>query len=218
MNFKQWLLQEARAPYVYHVTLLKHIDDIANDGLSPNAPNNNWQGYQYWSQGKNFFSSNIGRVNYWINQIKDLVNHDYESGLWDENNFVNHEAIPVILRFRFNTSGQADRQFDSFANSVNKETRDKIWPNRRWGYDKEGMKAGPQGNDFYSFKTIPPHGIEQWDGTKWSGVGDYAIDPLAFVEKTPVDDGWREELEDEGIPSELHFYWEWKNPYPYPKS
>ena len=113
MNFRDWIHNEGAGNIVFHVTYLKNIDGIAEKGLQMNNPNN-FPGYIHYSKNRNFFSNSLQRSLHWVDQLQKLVNHNYEPGAWVENNFVEENMIPIILKFRFNRRGYGESDYELY--------------------------------------------------------------------------------------------------------
>lgn len=184
LKFNLWL--EQRAPWVYHVTLYRNLPGLSEQGLVPQGAYSIWE-KEHWTQGKNFFSSDLANSRFWVHTIQQMIDHEYESGGWQEHNFVEDGAIPVICRFPFNNRG-------------------------RWSRDLASEKGA---GDWYTRKSIQPQGIQWWDGRRWKSVDDLQFDQNLFV--YPDRDWFdRVDHEDEDIPEHLQFYWRFRDPYPFP--
>lgn len=193
--------------WVHHVTYLKNVEDIAEQGLQIGgaARQSNFPGYEGWTQGKNFVTTTADGVEYWITRLYDQVLSRYESGAWEENNWVEEKMIPVVMRFPFNMKGTQDRQHDPELGEVPEEER----PKGRWGADHQGISW----RDFYIKRSIPAQAkFQLWNGNHWQEP-DEDIDVREFV-----DQDWDEYIQEDHpeVPQEMAFYWVLKDPYPLP--
>ena len=167
MEFKNWIISEARGQVAYHVTLAKYMPNIALDGIVPNSSKSNFPGYGGHSGDKNFFSSTLKNAGDWIDKLKAIIDNDYEPGAWVRNNFVNNKSIPIIIKFRFNrTKGS-----------------------QRWHND---LLAGE--DDFHTHQPIPAIGLKMWNGNQWSDLSQ-PLDYSKFIETEAVHpDDWDESI------------------------
>lgn len=191
--------------WVYHVTYLKNVEEIAASGLQPGGGGSNFQGYEGWSKDKNFITTTADGCDYWIDRLHEQTNNRYESGAWEENNWVEEKMIPVVMRFPFNMKGTQDRQHDPELSNAPTEER----PQGRWGSDHQGIGW----RDFYIKKSIPPEArFQLWNGNHWQEPSE-DIDTRAFV-----DQDWDEYIKEDypEVPEEMAFYWIIKKPYPLP--
>jgi hypothetical protein len=136
-------------------------------------------------------TNSIEGAAYWIHRLHAHTESHYESGAWIEGNWVEARRVPVVVRFRFNARPSGI--------------------GRRWWRDDEGQP----GRDIYTDRAIPnAPTMEMWDGLRWAPL-DGGTDPQPFLEMNR-DPSIREE--EPGVPEELAFYWELKDPYPLPPS
>lgn len=191
--------------WVYHVTYLKNVEDIAASGLNPGGGGSNFPGFEGWSKDKNFVTTTADGCGYWIARLYDQVDNQYESGAWEENNWVEEKMIPVVMRFPFNMKGTQDQQHDPELGNMPASER----PQGRWGADHQGVSW----RDFYIKRSIPAEArFQLWNGNHWQEPSE-DIDVREFV-----DQDWDEYIKEDypEVPDELAFYWIIKEPYPLP--
>ena len=199
-KWSQGYTEAKKSSWVYHVTYLKNVEDIASSGLQPGGGGqSNFSGYEGWSKDKNFVTTTADGCSYWIDRLHEQTLNQYESGAWKEDNWVNDLRIPIVMRFPFNMRGLPDQQHDPELNR----------PSPRWGQDDQGLAW----RDFYIKRSIPPEAkFEMWNGKHWQEPNS-GIDVREFLDQE-FDEYIQEENPD--VPQEMAFYWVLKNPYPLP--
>jgi len=105
----------------YHVTYMRSIDSIKQNGLTPGNGGGVGAGaYSSWSRGKLFFSTCADDVSFWVSKYKD---HAFDRS----DDFAANLMIPLVLRFEVSTYQQ-----DSVAASEGRQcsyfTNEKIPP------------------------------------------------------------------------------------------
>lgn len=84
----------------YHVTYLRNLDDIAENGIVPGGGEAGGAKFLYHSRGRSFFSDKAG-LPHWFdlmsNRAADMSDNAYESG-----------HVPVVLRFPSPMQAQED--------------------------------------------------------------------------------------------------------------
>jgi hypothetical protein len=97
----------------YHVTYLRSIESILNEGLTPGSKGGIGIGaYSSWSNGKLFFSTCQSDLSFWLSRYED---HAADRS----DDFVEDLMIPVVLRFEIDnyeidTMGQNEGRQCSF--------------------------------------------------------------------------------------------------------
>jgi len=116
------------APYVYHVTLLGRLDDIAAKGLRPDQKTAAFPGFAKHRAGKVFFTDGAG-VEWWFDRMS------YGRGLYSPDDLV------IVLRLKADQLRDADRDYLGSQNSRGLSytagqpihpRRMEVWDGDRW--------------------------------------------------------------------------------------
>lgn len=135
-----------RVAWAYHVTLLKNLSGIQEEGLVPNR-NPNWGEDELLSNNSrlgNFFTLDPRLARSWFDTLMNnaFADRDFHMGgvrRWKKVTWrVFEQVFPVILRFKIN---------------LNKTRKDPLLDSYQPGY--------------YVPRRITPEGIEMWTGNHW---------------------------------------------------
>ena len=185
MDFKRWLLAEAKAPWVYHVTQLYAVPSIMEHGLDSERGVSQLRGtssldgmskahVSTFNPNKgNFFSDQLRQVFFWTEDLWDNIKRWHKQQ--PDSNFVTDKEIPIILRFRFNRNPQGETPKAKAASDP-----EPSWNVKRIGEGRWGRDALAWDNDFYTDRVIPPKGLTMWDGERW-GPLKKSVDLPLFV-------------------------------------